>query len=133
MKPVVQPDLAEGLVVDYLADVLSDQECTVSVGVPPDWKPTDQKHLEVASDGSPNHAWPIVSYVTIRLVARAENTTTAQQLCARAYGLLCAHPGGTQIAGVKPGTDPLAARDPQTRAELASATARVTVRTKPIV
>lgn len=130
MKVAARPRDVERLVVDFLIDALADQDCTVSVGVPADWTPADIAHVEVVSDGEPLQAWPIVMYATIRLVARSGSTTEAKALCGLAFGLLCAHNGDGVIVGTRPLTGVLPARDPETNAELASATVRVTVRTE---
>lgn len=132
MKPQVQPRDVERLVVAYLTEALEDENCTVGVGVPASWKPTSTPHVEVASDGEPRDGWPIVTYTTIRLVARANGTSAAKALCGLAYGLLCAHNGDEAIVSTRALAGPLPARDPQTNAELASATVRVTARTEPV-
>lgn len=130
MKLALQSQDVERLVVDYLTDLLGD--VTVAVGVPTDWTPASTPHLEVASDGIPTQQWPIVDFATIRLVARAASTTAAKALCARAHGRLCACPGTNEIYGTTSLTGVLPARDPDTHAELASATVRVAVRTIPL-
>lgn len=132
MKPAVMPRDAERLVVDLATDLLADDDCTVGIEVPKGWVPTARKHLQIVSDGDPVAIWPIATRPTVRLVARAGTTTDAKDLCARAYGSLCAYRGDDVIARIQPLTGVLAARDPDTHAELASATVRVTVRTEPI-
>lgn len=132
MRPQVQPRDAERLAKDYLADVMADVDCTVSIGVPSDWKPTSTKHLEVASDGVPLNEWPICTHTTIRLVARAASTTEAKALCSTALGWMLAHNGDTDIANTRFLTGVQPARDFETNAELAAATVRVTCRTEPI-
>lgn len=138
-KPlVVFPD-AERLVVELLEDegvgdelvVVDDFEpgVTVGVGVPDGWTPEGSPpHLEVAWDGTPLEAHPVVAFATIRVVARAASTTVAKRLAALAQGLLLAHRGGSGIAGCSPLTGVLPSRDPDTRAELAAITVRVKVR-----
>lgn len=130
---VTYPD-AERLVVDYLTDELADlgEEATVAIGVPNGWKPGDIAHIQVDSDGTPQLVHPALAHVTIRLVARASSTTEAKRLAALAHGVLLAHNGGNGIASTFPLTGVLPARDPETFAELASVTARVTVRSTPI-
>lgn len=132
MKPLVAPVDTERLVKDYLADVMSHVDCTISIGVPQGWLPTDTPHLGVASDGVPIAVWPIFTRTTIRLVARAGSTTAAKALCALGLGYLLAHNGDGVIVGARYLTGPLPARDPATNAELAAATASVRARTAPI-
>jgi hypothetical protein len=132
MKPQVQARDAERLVVDLLTDLLENEDCTVGVGVPEGWTPSSPKHLQVASDGEPTSLWPVATQTTIRLVAHAGSTTEAKALCALASGLFCAHNGEDDIVSVRSLTGVLPARDPDTDAELAAATVRVTVRTEPI-
>lgn len=130
MKPLVQPRDTELFVVDYLGPLLTD--ATVGVSVPTGWLPTDTPHLQVVSDGDPSGIWPIATRCTIRLIARAGSTSEAKDLCGLALGYLCAHNGDTDISSTRYLTGVLPARDPETDAELASATVRVTVRTEPI-
>lgn len=132
MKLAIEYPDAERLSVDYLTTELDDGDTTVGVGVPDGWTKTDPAHLEVALDGTPVLHHPMFAHATIRLVARAATTTEAKRLVTRGLGVLCAHPGGDGIATVRPLTGPLPARDPKTEAELASVTARVTVRSTPI-
>lgn len=134
MKPAVMPRDVERLVVDFLEDALAehDPDASVGIGVPGGWTPTQFPHLEVVSDGEPLNVWPIAMRATIRLVARAATTTDAKALCALAFGLLCAHNGDGVIVQTRPLTGVLAARDPDTHVEIASATVRVTCRTEPI-
>lgn len=134
-KPLVRFPDAETLTSDLLAELLEPHEpdVTVGVGVPKNWSPTDSDaHIQVAWDGTPVRTWPIVAHATIRLVARAASTTEAKRLVALAEGLLLAHPGGAGIAVIRPLTGVLPAQDPTTRAELASVTLRVSVRSEPI-
>lgn len=132
MKPEVEPRDTERLVVDFLDGEISDV-CTVGVGVPETWTPASElPHLEVALDGEFVQSWPVATVCTVRLVARAASTTEAKALCGLAFGVLCAHNGDGVIAGTRPLTGVIPARDPQTQAELAAATVRVTVRTEPI-
>ena len=125
---VTYPD-AERLVVDYLAGLLTE---TVGVGVPSSWKKGSDDHLQVQLDGTPRLEHPAIAHATIRLVARSSSTTAAKALAAKAMGLLCAHPGDGEIASTGPYTGVLPARDPDTGAELASVTCRVSLRSTPI-
>lgn len=130
---VTYPD-AEHLVRVYLADEMGavEPDVTVAIGVPANWNKSSPEHLQVVSDGMPRLEHPVAGHATIRLVARAHSTGRAKELAAIALGLLAAHPGGGGIASTRPFTGPLPGRDPDTGAELASATARVTVRSVPI-
>jgi hypothetical protein len=125
---VTWPDV-ERLVVDYLTELMAD--ATVATTVPETWTDESDPHLQVTSDGSTAIVGPVMATLTVRLVARAGDPTTAKVLAARALGYLGAHPGSNERGGIA-STTPLtlgpAARDPETRAELASATARVIVR-----
>src|SRR5690606_17111937 len=127
------PD-AERVVRNYLAEQLTDlgEICTVRVGVPSNWTPATGTHLQIALDGTPTGSHPIMVDATIRLVAWAANTTDAKRLAALAQGVLLAHGGGGGIARTAFLTGVQPARDPSTRAEIASTTTRVTVRSTPI-
>lgn len=125
---VTYPD-AERLVVDYLAPLLA--PTLVRTNVPADWTPATTL-LRVVSDGVPSLQHPVLANYTIRMVAMSGSPTTSKELAAKALGLLSAHTGDGQIASTAPFTGPLTSRDPSTGAELASVTARVTVRSTPI-
>lgn len=133
-KAVTYPDV-EHLVVDYLTIELADVEgdVTCGVGVPERWKPGSPSHVQVVSDGVPTRDGTVAAHAIVRLVARAATTTEAKRLAGVALGLLAAHPGGGGIARTRALTGPLPAREPETGAELASTTARVTLRSTPIV
>lgn len=126
MKPVaVYPDI-ERLVVDHLKLWLA-PDATVGVGVPPGWTLTSTPHVSVALDGQLiDH--PVVAHCTIRCTARAASTTEAKRLATLAQAHLLAVPdfacGAASLTGVLP------ARDPDTHAELASVTVRVSVRSQ---
>lgn len=132
--PYTYPDV-ERLVVDYLTEQFGDvdPEVTVGVDVPPGWTSASSPHVQVVNDGAPAADHPVAAHATVRLVARAGDTTDAKRIVSLAHGLLLAHPGGEGIASTRYLTGPLPAQDPETRAELCSATARVTVRSQPIV
>lgn len=116
----------------YLAAELAEigEQCTVRIGVPSDWTPAAGSHLQVNCDGTPTSVPPILVNATIRLTAWAANTTEAKRLATLAQGLLLAHPGGGGIAGTEFLTGVLPARDPDTRAEIASTRTQVTVRSE---
>lgn len=130
---VTYPD-AERLVRNILATELAavGETCTVGVGVPPDWTPGTGSHIQVSLDGTPDGDHPVTVNASVRVVAWAANTTEAKRLAALAQGLLLAHNGGGGIATTRFETGVLPARDLEQRAELASTTTRVTLRSEPI-
>lgn len=136
MKPrVMLPDI-EALTVDLLASLIAPLEtCTVGIGVPEGWKPTSEPHLQVelvATRRLFGDLHPVAGTAMVRIIARAATTTEAKRLAALGEGLLLTHAGGSGISTIKPLAGVLAERDPDTRAELASVTVRVTARTVPI-
>ncbi len=124
---VTYPD-PEVALVDLLEQLLDDEDCTVSVGVPDDWTPSTGNHVEVALDGTPVERHPIAIMPTLRVVAHTATPSEAKRLALLCQGLLLAHPGGDPVGSIRPGTGLLVARDPDTRAELASFTVRTTLR-----
>lgn len=130
MKLALQLTDPEPPVVAYLQQQFEDLDEDVGVGesVPPNWSPTSTPHVQVQWDGTPIVLNGLVGFATIRLTARAADTSAAKALAARAQGLLCGHPGGVEIKGAIPLTGVLPARDPDTRHEIASTTSRVTIR-----
>ena len=130
---VTFPD-AELVTKNLLRDLMAlhEPEVTVAVGVPTDWTPASPAHLQVVWDGTPLRTHPVIAHATVRVVARATTTSEAKRLAGLAEGLLLAHGGGDGIASIRPLAGVLAARDPETRAELASISVRVTVRSIPI-
>lgn len=134
MRPQVTIPDVEPLIVDLLTVLIADagEDVSVGVGLPDDWKPASRAHLEVSWDGTPDEAWPIAFHPTVRIIAHASSTGEAKRLAGLAQGLLCAHGGGSGITGIQPLTGVLPAQDPTTKAELASVSLRVTVRSVPI-
>lgn len=133
--PAVEFPDAEFPLAQYLEGAFAEvgEDVTVGIDVPADWTPKGSKpHVQVVSDGTPILLRQCVAFTTIRLTAWARYTNQAKQLAARAQGLLCAFPGTNTVTGVRPLTGVLPARDPQTHAEIASTTSRVTVRSAPI-
>lgn len=131
MKPLVTYPDVEREVVDLLTDLLDGEDVTVGVGVPDGWTPATGDHVQVACDGTPEIRHPVRAWPTVRITAWSSTTTEAKRLANLSLGLLCAHEGGAAIGSIKPLTGMLPARDPETRAELASVTVRVTVSTTP--
>lgn len=133
MTAYTYPDV-ERLVAAYLKPKVAEVEpnVTVGIGLPKSWTPSSPAHVQVVCDGHPSGTHPIAANATVRLVAWAKDTDEAKYLAGLAHGLLLAHPGGGGIASTAYFTGPLPARDPETRAEIASVTARVTVRSVPV-
>lgn len=126
MKPaVIYPD-AEVHARETLAALLSGEDCTVAIGRPEGWTVDDAPHVQVSLDGTPIVQHPVVARSTIRVTVRARNTGTAKDLAALAMGLLLAEPMVQPLTGILP------ARDPDSDAELASFTVRVSTRSEPI-
>lgn len=135
MKPAVTFPDAERAVVDLLAGLIGPHQpdATVGIGVPPGWGTSSPPHIEVDWDGTPTNFHPVADRPTIRVVVRARTTSEAKRLAQLARGLLLAHTGAGDIARIRPGVGVMPARDPDTKAELASFTLLVTVRAIPIV
>lgn len=138
---VTYPD-PEPLVVAYLEDLLAETAhdfdgVTVSKNIPASFDPTDKTqplHLQVALDGVPQADHPVMWHCTVRVIAWAP--TGRQSLAIRgaafAQGLLLANNGTGGISSTSFLTGPLPARDPETAADIAATTTRVTVRSQPI-
>lgn len=131
---VTYPDV-ERLIVDHLVTVLAGRlpaGATIGVGVPANWVPLSPLRVEVSWDGTPEMTYPIVERATVRIVVHASSTTAAKQYASLVMGLLLAG-GWPDSFSVNPLTGVLPARDPETHAELASFTVRVSVRSTPLV
>lgn len=136
MADVAPP--VEPLCVTHIRSEFTDlgETAGVGIGVPANWTADSSPWVQVISDGTPRMSYPAAVHTTIRLVARAKQTTEAQRLCSLAQAVLSDHPGSDgapgQIARVRPLTGVMPVRDTDTRAELAWATCQVTVRTQRI-
>ena len=130
---VTYPDV-EIEVKDLLRYLIASHEptVTVSVGVPSTWKPSSPPHIEVALDTTDTSEHPVASRSLVRIVARSNSTSRSKELANLAHGLLCGYDGDDLISGIRPALGLIPARDPDTRAELASVTVRVTTRSIPI-
>jgi hypothetical protein len=133
---LVFPD-AEIPAKDYIKDRFADlgEDVTVAIGVPSSWSqtnPTQKPHVQVAWDGTPIVLRNLAGFATLRVTAWARSTGEAKRLAALAQGVLCGHPGGDVIKGAAPLTGVLPAQDPDTHAEIAATTSRVTIRSAPI-
>jgi len=126
-KPLATPPDAERVIVDYLAAALvtQGQDVTVGVDIPTTWTPGTKPHVQVAWDGTPDMAYPVVWRCTVRVTAWATKTSDAKALAGLCNALLCVHEGSTEVGSVRPLTGTLPARDPDTDAELASFTVQV--------
>lgn len=124
------PDIERA--VRSLLATLTPSPTTVGIGVPPAWKDGSPGHLQVGWDGTSVPAHRIVATGLIRVTAWAHSTSDAKSLALDADARLCAHDGTGAISAIRPGSGLLPARDPDSGAELASFTCRVTVRTQPL-
>jgi hypothetical protein len=125
--PVAVPAKAERVTIDYLTSVLASrgQDVTVGVTIPTTWVVGTKPHVQVALDGTPTVAYPVLWRASVRITVWHASTTTAQDLAALCQALMCAHPGSPQVASVKPLAGVLPARDPDSGAQLASVTVRL--------
>lgn len=133
-KPLLAPDDAEHLGVDFLTAALAarSEDVTVGVDVPSTWKKGTKAHVQVALDGTPTVDWP-VWWATLRVTCWHESTTEAKRLARLTEGLLLAYAGdGVSWAGCRPGTGVLPAKDRDTAAQLASITVRMKLRGRPL-
>lgn len=128
-KPlVVYPD-PEVAAVDLVQTLmtLEGESGTVAVGVPEDWTPATGTHVQVAWDGTPELAHPVVAFPTVRITVWAAEPSEAKRVALLLQGHLLAHVGGT-LRNIRPLTGVLPAQDPATRAELATFTVRCATR-----
>ena len=134
MKPEATYPDPERATLELLETLIGPHEpdVTVSTGVPTSWTASSDPHLQVVWDGTPTLQHPSLAHCTVRIVARATSTTEAKRLAWLAHGLLCAHRGTGTVRVVLPLIGVVPARDPDTQAELAAFTVRVTVRSEPI-
>ena len=124
------PDVEKA--VRALLASLTPSPTTVGIGVPATWTLTGAPHLQLGWDGTrvPNHR--LTATALIRVTAWASSTSKAKELALDADARLCAHDGTGVIAHIRPGSGVMPARDPDTGAELATFTVRVTVRSQPL-
>lgn len=105
---------------------------TVGERLPQGWTTRSANHVTIRCDGTPTIRYPILARATIRATAWSRSATEAKALAMLAQGLLCAHPGSNDIAGIQALTGMLPAYDPDHEAELASVTCRAVLRSTPI-
>lgn len=126
-RPLVTYPDPEQAVVDHLTAALTDEDVTVGAGLPTTWTKSSDPHVQVACDGTPLDEHPIAHRSTIRVVVWSSHPRESIRLALLAHGHLLADPTG-DIHSVTPLTGLLPAYDPGHRAELASFTVRVRVR-----
>ncbi len=123
MKLAVEvPDVERSTV--QLLDSLTTH--TVGVNLPDAWSAGSATFVQVQWDGTPSAVWPVLVRATVRVTVFAGSPTVAKGVAARCQGLLLAEDAYTFLTGILP------ARDPDTRAPIASFTVRCTARTAPI-
>lgn len=129
MKPFVTFPDPQRLVIDYLTGSLPvhGASATVVGEVPEGWTPKSGDLAVVAWDGSQDD-YPALSRATVRVTAWTLAPTPGKALVGLCRGLLLSHPGGGGIANIRSLTGILPARDPRTRAYLASVTVAVALR-----
>ena len=132
MKPEVTYPDPEVLLVPVVADLLDElgSDATCGVGVPPGWVASDEvAHVEVAWDGTPEVAWPLVAWPTVRIVVHGFDPSPTKALALALMGKLAA----TTALSAKPLTGVLPTPDPDDpEAVLAAFTVRVTTRSESI-
>lgn len=130
-KPLVEMPDVENVVVDWLIDALAEQDETVTVGVtvPDQWTRPDLRaddeapHVLVAVDDS-EIIQPIMVDALVRVSVFADRTSEAKRLALLVLALLLTN----RIGSVSPESGPVAGRDPDSHAELATFTTRARVR-----
>lgn len=124
------PD-AELLVRDVLRTAITSEAkntgCTT--GVPANWQPSSKPHLTVQCDGAAGHRWPVVSWPTVRVQARAATADAAKALAAWAESRLLSHGGTDGVVLCRSLLQVQSSVDPDTGHPLAWFTVRATVRT----
>lgn len=117
------------LIKDWLKAELAQRFPTLKVvlELPNDWVLGSGPALVVADDGDPLRMWPVATSPTIRVTSWTSGRDRQYVHAALAAVLTKKIPG---IAAVLPGTGIIEARDPKTRGDLASFTARARARTQ---
>ena len=128
--PLAFPDPEKA--VRTLLSTLIAPPATVAIGVPTTWTADADPHLQVSWDGTRVPTHRLIAHALIRVTAWATSTSTAKALALDAEARLCAHDGTGAISTIRPATGVMPARDPDTRAELASFSVRVTFRSIPL-
>lgn len=133
MKPLAVAQDAENVVKVLLRQKLTEYAVTANVtnDVPSNWTPASKPHVTVYSDGSPRNAYPVANWPTIRIVARAADSTASKRLAAQCESLLCGHSGGAGVSAVRPLLGVQPTQDPDTNHAIAWFTVRAALRTTP--
>lgn len=134
MKPLVVFADAQAAALDALRAALADRSEPYAEGVTagteiPTERSPETPHLPfvlVALDGD-DVAYPVVSWVTLRVTVWHADAGHAWDLAQLCMGLLAVHTG-TTIRGVRVMTGPLPARDDATGVDLASFTVSAKIR-----
>lgn len=119
------PDVEEAVVEVLKAAMPSNETATVGVNVPSGWTKTSPPRIQVRDDFPDAGELPVAGRSTVSLIARAATTREAKRIAALAQAVLVAR---TDLISATALTGPLAARDPETNAELATTTVEVVAR-----
>lgn len=121
--PIVQE-----MAVDLLAEVLAAREPNVRVGnaLPPTFD-SKSTFVLVDGDGAAREVWPVFTRQTIRLTAWVGHevpgtVSRSQNLVLLCQGLMLMYDGTGDLNHIKPGSGLITAKDPRTKANLASVT-----------
>lgn len=130
MKLLAVPPDAERVVVDILTAALTarGQDVTCGTVVPTTWAAGTKPHVLVGWDGTPEVVYPILWKASIRVTVFATSPTQAKALAGLCEALLLSHGGGNGVAAILSLTGVLPTRDPDTNAQLASISVRVSLR-----
>lgn len=128
----VDPDaelLVRGLLRAHITAEKGAGNVGCTTGVPSGWTTASKPHLTVQSDGAAGHAYPVVSWPTVRVQARAASADAAKALAAWAESRLLAHNGTAGVTKIRPLLRVQPAVDPETNIPFAWFTVRASVRT----
>lgn len=108
---------------------------TIGIGVPTKWTPlTSGPHLQVSLDGTPIvQGHPIRIKSSIRVAAWSNSVSLSKEMATLSMGLLLAFGSWGQLAGTRPLTGPITARDEDTKAELCYISVSATIRSIPVL
>jgi hypothetical protein len=125
MRARARFDDPEVELVDVLDVLLVDVDCVVVVAMPDDWTPDESTLVQVAWDATQTIE-QVVAFCTMRVSVWGATTSAVKDLALLVQGLLLEQPSARPLAG------PFPARDPNTRAEVASFTVRWSTRSTTI-
>lgn len=124
-------DEAVELVQHLLA--LTDHGATAGDELPSTWKPSSPPFVALAIDLVDGEGtWPIYADCTLRVTVYAGGRRRARRIALDLQGLLVAEGSRPPFSRHRPLTGPLTTRDPALLADVASITARSTLRTVPL-